>query len=67
MIQIQFAAIKSLAAVLTGVFVALENVVTRKFHFLFGKPIENEQHNHARDTNLERNRRDHLMVARIRR
>lgn len=66
-IQVQFAAIKGMAAVLAGVFVALENVVTRKFYFLLRQPIENQQHDHTRDTNLKRNRRDHLVVGGARR
>ena len=66
-IQIQFAAIKGVAAVLAGVLVALENVVTRKLHFLFRQPIKHQQNDYTRDTNLKRNRRDHLVVGRVRR
>jgi len=63
-IQIEFAAIENFAAVLASVFVALKHVVPGKFHFLFWKPIENQKHNHPRDANLERNRRDDFMVRR---
>ena len=66
-IQIEFASIENLTAVLAGVLVALENVVTGKFYFLLWKPIENEQDNHAWDTNLERNSRDYFVVGRVRR
>jgi len=65
-VQIEFAPIKDLAAVLAGVLVALEHVVTRKLYILFRKPIEKQQHDHTRDTDLERNRRYHFMVGRVR-
>src|SRR5262249_2924198 len=45
-IQIEFAAIKHLPAILAGVLVTLENVVTSKFYFLLRKPIENQENNH---------------------
>jgi hypothetical protein len=64
-IQIKIAPIEHLAAVLAGVLIALEHVVAREFYLLFREPIENEQHNHSRNTDLERNRRDHLMLGRI--
>src|SRR6267378_3751652 len=64
-IKIEFTPIENLAAVLAGVFVALKNVVTRKFHFLLWKPIENEQHNHPGNTNLKRNRRDYFVIRSI--
>ena len=64
-IQIEFAAIENLAAVLAGVLVALKHIVSGKFHFLLRKPIENQKHNHPRDTNLERNRRDDFVVRRV--
>lgn len=64
-IQIEFAAVKNLTAVLAGILVPLEHIVPGKFHFLLWKPIENQKHNHPWDTNLERNRRDHFMVWRV--
>ena len=67
MIQIEFAAIKHLPAILAGVLVTLENVVTSKFYLFLRKPIENQQNNHARDTDLECNSRDYFMVGRVRR
>lgn len=63
-IKIEFIPIENLAAVLAGVLVALEHVVPGKFHFLLWKPIENQKHNHPRDTNLERNRRDYFVIRR---
>jgi len=66
MIEIQLVALKNLATILTGVLVALEDVVTRELHFLFRETIEKEQHNHARHANLPRNRCDHLVFRRSR-
>src|SRR5439155_1360546 len=64
-IEIELAAVKNLAAVLAGVLVALKHVVPGKFHFLLWKPIENQKHNHPRDTNFERNRRDYLVIRSV--
>ena len=63
-IEIQIVAIEKLAAVLTGVLVTLENVVTRELNLLLGQPIEKEQHDHARDANLPGNRRNQFVVRR---
>ena len=51
-IEIQFAAIKNVAAILAGVLVALENVVAREFHFLLRQTIEEQEHDDARDADL---------------
>ncbi len=67
MIQVEFAAIENVSAVLAGVLVALKNIVPCKFYILLRKPIKNEKHDHPRDPNLERNRGDHLVVRRGRR
>ena len=53
MIQIKFAAIEELAAVLAGVLISLKHVVSGEFYFLLRKPIEHKQHDHPRDPNLE--------------
>jgi hypothetical protein len=66
-VQIKIASIKHLAAVLAGVLVPLEYIVTREFHFFLRQPIEHEQHDHPRDPNPERNRGDQFMVRRARR
>ena len=66
MIEIEIAPIKNLSAVLAGVLVAFEDVVTRKLDFLFREPIEKEQHDHARHSNFPRNRRDHFVFRRSR-
>ena len=64
MIEIQFAAIENIAAVLTGIFIALENIVPRKLHFLLRQAIEEQQDDHTRHANLPRNGRDHLVLRR---
>ena len=51
-IQIQLAAIENLSAILTGVLVALENIVPGKFHFLLRQPIEQQKNDHARHADL---------------
>jgi len=66
-VEIQIAPIKSLAAILAHVLVALENIVPRKLHFFLRQPIEEEQHDYARHSNLPRNRRDHFVIWRSRR
>ena len=66
-IEIEIPSIENLAAVLASVLVALKDVVPGKLHFFFRKPIENQQHDHARNTNLERNGRDQLVIGCIRR
>ena len=63
-IEVEFAPIENFAAVLAGVLVALENVVARKLHFLLRETIEKEQHNHARDSDLPRDGRDHFVFWR---
>jgi hypothetical protein len=63
-IEIQLVALKNLAAILAGVFVALENIVPREFHFLFRETIEKEQHDHARHADPPRNCRDHFVFRR---
>ncbi len=64
MIKIEIASIKDLSAVLAGVLVALENIMTRKLHFLLREPIEKQQHDHARHANLPRNGCDHFIFGR---
>ena len=66
-IQIQFAAIEKLAAVLARVLVPFEHVVPSKLYFFFRKPIEHQQHDHSRDTNFERNSCDYFVIRRVRR
>lgn len=53
MIQVQLAAIEDVAAVLAGVLVALEYVMSGELYFFFWKPIKHEQYNHPWDADLE--------------
>src|SRR5437879_12102058 len=46
-IQIEFAAIKHLPAILAGVLATLENVVPNKFNLFVLAPIENQENNNA--------------------
>ncbi len=66
-IEIKFASIEDLTAVLAGVFVALEDIVTRKLYLLLWKPIEHQQHNHPWDTDFERDGCNYLVLRRVRR
>lgn len=52
-IEIQVFAIKSFAAVLAGVFVALENVVTREFDLFLRHVVIDHQEDDARDPNAK--------------
>lgn len=54
-VQVQILAIQSLAAVLAGAVVTLENVVPGELDLLFGKAVEDDQKDDARDANPERN------------
>ncbi len=65
-IQIKLAPIEAVAAVLTSVLVSLEHIMPREFYFLLRKPIKDQQHDHAGNSDLERNGRDHFMLGRVR-
>ena len=62
-IEIQLLALEHFSAVLTGVVVALEDVVPGKLHFLLRQPIEKEKHDDAWHPDLPRNRGDHLVLG----
>ncbi len=64
MIEIELISLENMAAILASVLVALENVVTRKLHFLLRETIKKEQHNHARHADLPRNGCDHFVFWR---
>src|SRR5581483_6565335 len=51
-IEVQIVSIESDSAILTGVLIALENIVTRKFYFLLREAIEKQENDHARHANL---------------
>ena len=58
MIEVEIVAIEDVAAVLAGILVPLENVMSRKLYFFFRQSIEEQQHNDARNADFERDRRD---------
>ena len=64
-IEIQIFAIKFFPAVLAGVAVALENVVSRELHFLFRHTIISEQQDDARQADAEGDGFDGLWVGRL--
>ena len=61
-VEVQVFAIENDAAILAGVAVALENVVTGELHFLFRKAIKHQKQNDARHADLERDGRDGFRV-----
>src|SRR6266850_8612545 len=58
MIQVQVLAVESVAAVLTHVFVALENVMPREFNLFLRKMIVNHQQDDTRNSNPKRDGAD---------
>ena len=52
-VQVQILAVKNVAAILAGIFVALKNVVTRELHFLFRQPVIHQKQDDARDADAE--------------
>jgi hypothetical protein len=64
MIEIELISLENPAAILARVFVPFENIVTGKLHFLLREAIKKEQHNHAWDSDLPRNGRDHFVFWR---
>lgn len=65
-IKVEVAPLKKLAAVLARILVPLENIVPGEFYFFLRQTIEKQQHDHARDPNLPRNRRHQFVVGRSR-
>jgi hypothetical protein len=63
-VQIEIGSLKEVAAILTSVLVAFENIVSSEFNFLLRQPIEKQKDNHPRNTNLHRNGSDHLVLGR---
>ena len=61
-IEIEIALVENAAAILAGVLVALENVVTRELHLLARHPVEKHQHDHARHADFERDRMHHFLL-----
>jgi hypothetical protein len=62
-IQVEHFAGKNTIAILAGVFIPLENIVTSELHLFFRKPLKNEKNNDSRDANLHGNGLGHLPVG----
>ena len=63
MIQIQVLAIESLAAVLTGVPVALEDIVPGELHLFPRHPVKKDEENHARNADAPPGSLHHVRVG----
>ena len=63
MIQVQLTSIEYLSAVLTRVLIALEHIMAGGIYFLFLEVIEQNQFDHARNPDFERNGRDHFRLG----
>lgn len=54
-VEVQIFALENFPAILTGISIALENIMPREFDLFFGQAIKHDEQDHARDANLERN------------
>lgn len=61
-IKIQILPVENLSAVLAGVFVPLEDVVTGEFDFLLRKSVKKHQHDDARNADFQINGVDHFVL-----
>ena len=52
-VEVQIFAIENLAAILAGVVIALENIMTCEFDFLLGQAVKNHEQNDAGNANSE--------------
>ena len=62
-VEIEIAPVEVLGAVLTGVAVALEDIVPGEFHFLVRQPVEEQQQDYARDSDVKRDRSDDVLAV----
>lgn len=62
-VEVQFLALKPTAAVLAGVFVALEDVVPGEFDFFFGQSIKKQQHDDSGDSDAPLDRMHHVVLG----
>lgn len=62
-IEIKFVAIEGMAAVLAGIFIALENVVPGEFDFFFGESVKHEEDNHPGNADAEGDALDHFVFG----
>ena len=60
-VQVQILAVEYFVAVLAGVFVPLVDVVPGEFHFLARHAVEEKQHDHAGNPDLEGHGVDHVL------
>ncbi len=61
-VQVQVFAVEHFVAVLAGVFVPFVDVVPGEFHFLARHAVKEEQHDHAGDSDLQRDGVDHVAL-----
>ena len=61
-IKVQILAVKNLAAVLAGVFIALKNIVTRELHLFFGQAIIDQQQDDSWHPDAEGDGMDEFVV-----
>ena len=62
-VEVKIFAIKDFAAVLAGVFVALEDVMPGKFDLFFRHAVEHHENDDARDADFEVDGVDHLFIG----
>ena len=62
-IEIELSAVENVAAVLAGIFIPLENIVPRKFDFLFRQTVKEEKHDHPGNANSQGNGLHHLRLG----
>ena len=63
-VEVQILAVKNFAAILAGVFVALENVVARELDLLLRQPVVHQQQDDARHADAEGDGVDGFLVRR---
>lgn len=59
MVDVKVGSFEAVAAILAGVFVALEDIVPRKLHIFFGQSVEEAEHDDPRYADPERNGLEH--------
>jgi hypothetical protein len=62
-VEIQVFSVKRFAAVLAGVFVALEDVVAGELHFFARHPVEKDEQNYARNADAPAGCLHHVRVG----
>ena len=62
-IQVEHFAREHPVAILAGIFIPLENIVSGELHLFFRKPLKHQKNNDPRDANLHGNGLSHLPVG----